>query len=155
MATILIDFDGTCIPTLPLGGYSDYNTGAEKVLKRLVNEGHQLVLWTVRNDSKNNPYNIAAKQFIGKNSLDEAVDWFKERDIPLFGINQVPGEIDVVGEGRKILGDFLIDDTAIGTPLKYVKIQYYSYITGIEQEIETYHVDWELVEKLLIKLNLL
>ena len=155
MATILVDFDGTCIPTLPMGGYSDYNTGAEEVLKDLVKNGHTIVLWTVRNESDCNPYNVVAKQFKGKSSLDEAVDWFKERNIPLFGVNQVPGEIDSVGVGRKVLGDILIDDVAIGTPLKYVKVSYYSCLTDSNQEMETYHVDWVKVRKLLENLNLL
>ena len=57
MATILVDFDGTCIPSLPMGGYTDYNTGAEKVLIDLIKNGHNIVLWTVRNESDNNPYN--------------------------------------------------------------------------------------------------
>ncbi len=150
MATILVDFDGTCIPTLPMGGYTDYNTGAEKVLKQLIKNGHDIVLWTVRNNSDINPYNVVCKNFKGITSLEEAIDWFKKRNIPLFGINKVPGEENNVGIGRKVLGDFLIDDVAIGTPIKQVSIDYYSCLTNKKEKIDTYHVDWD---KLLVMLE--
>lgn len=156
MAIILVDFDGTCIPTLPVGSrLDDFNTGAEEVLKKLIEAGHKIVLWTVRNESSQNPYNIIAKQFIGKSSLCEAIDWFKKRDIQLYGVNEVPDEISKVGVGRKVLGDFLIDDTAIGAPIKEVTIEYFSYLTDSYSTLETYHIDWEIIEQLLIKQGLL
>ncbi len=156
MATILIDFDGTCIPSLPIGAKVEkYNIGAERVIKRLVSAGHKIILWTVRNDSSQNPYNIVSKQFTGKTSLAEAVGWFMEKDIPLHGINEVPDETSKVGSSRKILGDYLIDDTAIGTPLKKVTINYFSYLTDSYSTIETFHVDWDKIEKHLEDLDLL
>ena len=46
--TINIDFDGTCVThEFPNVGKS---IGAEKVLKRLVDNGHQLILFTMRSD---------------------------------------------------------------------------------------------------------
>ena len=156
MATILVDFDGTCVPTLPIGSkLENYDSGAEKVLKRLISSGHNIVLWTVRNDSSQNPYNVVARQFTGKSSLAEAVGWFMERNIPLYGINEVPDEISKVGSGRKILGDYLIDDTAIGTPMKKVTVKYFSYFTDDYCVIETVHVDWDKVEKYLEELELI
>lgn len=156
MATILVDFDGTCVPALPMGGYANsYDTGAEKVLKKLQKAGHDIVLWTVRNNSQDNPYNVVSKEFNNVDSLTEAANWFKDRDINLFGINKVPGETEKVGTGRKILGDFLIDDTAVGAPIKFVSIDYYSYITDSTQSIRTFHIDWDKIEKLLIELELL
>ena len=48
--TINIDFDGTCVThEFPSVGKS---IGAEKVLKRLVDNGHQLILFTMRSDRK-------------------------------------------------------------------------------------------------------
>ena len=156
MATILVDFDGTCIPTLPMGGYANnYDTGAERVLRNLQKAGHDIVLWTVRNNSEDNPYNVVSKEFNKIDSLTEAANWFKDREIKLLGINEVPGEVEKVGSGRKILGDFLIDDTAIGAPIKFVTIDYYSYITDSTQKIKTFHIDWEKLEVLLKELNLL
>ena len=156
MATILVDFDGTCIPALPMGGYANnYDTGAERVLRNLQKAGHNIVLWTVRNNSEDNPYNVVSKEFNKIDSLTEAANWFKDRKIKLLGINEVPGVVEKVGSGRKILGDFLIDDTAIGAPIKFVTIDYYSYITDSTQKIKTFHIDWEKLEVLLKDLNLL
>lgn len=155
MATILVDFDGTCIPSLPMGGYTDYDTGADKVLIDLIKKGHKIVLWTVRNESINNPYNTVSKQFKGKTSLQEAVDWFKEKNISLFGVNEYPNEEESVGKSRKILGDILIDDVSIGIPMKEVKIKYYSCLTGKTDYILTSHVDWEKIRLMLKNLNLL
>ena len=46
--TINIDFDGTCVThDFPNVGKS---IGAEKVLKRLTDNGHQLILFTMRGD---------------------------------------------------------------------------------------------------------
>lgn len=152
---ILVDFDGTCVPKLPEIGYSEVDTGAERVLKKLVKNGHKLVLWTIRNSSRNNPYNYIEGRFRTETSLEEAERWFKERNIPLFGVNEVPNEESIVGYTRKALGDFIIDDTAIGTPLSYGKINYYSYITREIKTIDTYCVDWNAIEVLLKKYNLI
>lgn len=156
MAIILVDFDGTCIPALPIGSkVESYDIGAERVLRRLVSAGHKLVLWTVRNDSSQNPYNVVNKQFTGKTSLSEAIGWFMEREIPLYGINEVPDETSRVGTSRKILGDFLIDDTAVGTPLKWITIKYFSFLTDNYNVLETYHVDWDKIECYLEELDLI
>ena len=56
---ILVDFDGTVVPKLPIG-YSNYNTGAERVLRKLVDRGHKIVLWTCRNNSPDNSSSTTA-----------------------------------------------------------------------------------------------
>ena len=70
---ILVDFDGTIIPQLPYNGICDIDTGAERVLKRLVSSGHLLVLWTCRNNSRENPYNYVNGIYRGEGDkhLDE------------------------------------------------------------------------------------
>lgn len=151
MAIFLIDYDGTVVPRLPENGYSDHETGAEQVLKRIIASGHQLVLWTARNRSRNNPYNYIGGKYRNELSLDEAERWFKERNIPLYGINDVPGEEDIIGSSRKAYGDFLIDDTAVGTPLKWCEVSYISYDTGEILTINTYHVDWDSIEMMLVQ----
>ena len=92
-----IDFDGTCVThAWPAMGR---DIEAQPVLKEMVANGHQLILWTVRSGS----------------NLDPAVDWFKKNEIPLFAICDNP---DNPSGGRKIHADFFIDDRAFGCPLK-------------------------------------
>lgn len=155
---ILVDFDGTIIPQLPYNGICDIDTGAERVLKRLVSSGHLLVLWTCRNESKENPYNYVNGIYRGKGDtcLDEAVRWFRERNIPLYGINEVPGEKCKVGCSRKPLGDLLIDDTALGTPLTYGEVNYTSIDTGkLIKGYKTFCVDWGAMEALLTSMKVI
>lgn len=157
MAIFLIDYDGTCIPRLPKDTITKFDTGAEKVLKLLLARGHKLVLWTVRNKSSNNPFNYDNSGVYKEvDSLEEAVNWFNERNIPLFGINKVPNEVDIVGDSRKALGDFLIDDISLGIPLRYEKIKYYDkFNPEFKNEIYTCFVDWEKILIILKDLNLL
>lgn len=152
---ILVDFDGTVVPKLPIG-YSNYNTGAERVLRKLVDRGHKIVLWTCRNNSPDNPYNYINGKWRKETSLEEAVRWFKERDIELFGINSVPGEVLEVGTSRKALSSYVIDDTSICMPMKPCLVDYVSYETGKEvHDYPSEHVDWDYVESCLIKRGIL
>lgn len=151
----LIDFDGTCVPQLPEAGYCEVDTGAESVLKDLVRVGHKLVLWTARNNSRNNPFNYSAGRFRTETSLEEAERWFKEREIPLYGVNEHDQEVDSVGYARKAVGDFMIDDTAIGTPLLYGEVEYASYDTGEIKKVIVHCVDWIAIRKILESMNLL
>lgn len=146
MAIFLVDFDGTCIPSLPESGYCNVDTGAERVLKRIVNSGHKIVLWTCRNDSPNNPFNVRDDE----TSLDEAIKWFEDRNIPLYGINEYDEEEKYVGDSRKLYGEYMIDDSAIGTPLSWGTLEYVSYETGEIKKDYTHCVDWNTIEKILI-----
>lgn len=149
MAIILCDFDGTIVPQVP-EGYCDVDTGAERVLKKLIDAGHLIVLWTCRNNSKSNPYNYTNGRFRDETSLEEAVRWFIDRNIPLYGVNEVPNEKSLVGVSRKILGDLLIDDTCIGIPIVWGDVTYVSYETGeFIYNYRTYSVDWMAIEALL------
>lgn len=148
---ILIDFDGTCIPMIPEDGYCEYDTGAAKVLKLLKQSGHKLILWTCRNNSRNNPFNYINGKFKTETSLEEAERWFIENEIELDGVNEVEGEEDIVGYSRKALGDILIDDTALGVPLIEGDIDYYSKTTeSMVKNYHTYCVDWVKVEEILV-----
>ena len=74
---IAVDFDGTCVThEYPEIGKS---IGAEKVLKALVENGHQIVLCTMRGH----------KTHEGRDLLQEAVDWFKENDAYESGVNHM------------------------------------------------------------------
>jgi hypothetical protein len=155
MAKIGIDFDGCCIVALPEVGWCDIETGAAEVLGKLVKKGHELYLWTCRNNDPGNPYNWTNGELRAETSLQEAVRWFNERDIPLSGINEVEDEEKKVGKARKILVDLLIDDTSLGSKYTVGDVEYVSYDTGEIKTCRTYSLDWEWVEKELIELGLL
>ena len=105
--TIILDFDGTCVTNeFPKVGK---NIGAEFVLRRLQERGHKIVLFTARADDPNN-------EFFPGNYLTDALNWFTEHGISLYGVNNNPDN-DKYGYTRKVTGDIVIDDLAIGAPL--------------------------------------
>jgi hypothetical protein len=97
--TILLDFDGTTIfhswPHM-----SDPVPGAVEMIKRLISSGHKIILHT----------NRAGIQ------LDDAIEFFRNNDIPLFAINENP---DFESGSRKIYGHLVIDDHNLGMPMTY------------------------------------
>ena len=138
---ICIDFDGTCVThEFPSIGK---DIGAIPVLKELVKNNHKLILFTMRSnmkDVKSLDYNIHSQS---GNYLDEAVEWFKNNKIPLYGINVNPNQITWT-ESPKAYGHLYIDDAALGIPLKYnINIS------------ERPFVDWEEVYKLLKSQNVI
>jgi hypothetical protein len=101
---LAIDFDGTCVKhKFPDIGE---DIGAAPILKQITDNGHQLLLFTMRND---NP---------GKRPvLTEALDWFKERDIPIWAVNENPDQKSWTLSPKPYAHCYL-DDAAIGIPLK-------------------------------------
>ena len=69
-------------------------------LKTLQKEGHQLILWTVREGEL----------------LDEAVEWCKERGLEFYAINRDHPDFssDPTDGGRKLAVDMFIDDRNVG-----------------------------------------
>ena len=150
---ILLDFDGTCTWQLPEPGcpLEDPPRVCE-VLNKLIRTGHKLILWTSRNNSPDNPYNYYS---IGdpreESSIDEAIRWYRERNILLSGINGYYGEEQIIGTSRKLYGDLLIDDMSIGIPRIEGEIDYIRYYDGeIVRNYYTYCVDWIRLEEMLI-----
>ena len=95
---IAIDFDGTCVThEYP---YMGSDIGAVPVLKELADAGYRLVLNTMRS---------------GKTEK-EAIKWFKDNDIPLFGVNCNPEQKSWT-KSTKVFADLYIDDSALGVPL--------------------------------------
>lgn len=97
---IAIDFDGTCVT-------HDYpnigkDIGAVPVLKKIVESDHKLILLTMRH---------------GK-YLDEAVKWFEDNGIGLYGINENPQQKEWT-ESPKVFANIYIDDAGLGIPLLY------------------------------------
>ena len=114
-----VDFDGTCVThAFP---YIGLEIGAASVLKELTNLGHKIILFTMRSDIENptsDDYNIHPK---GGNYLSDAVQWFKDNDIPLYGINTNPQQLSWT-TSPKAYADYYIDDASIGTPMFYNKL---------------------------------
>lgn len=95
---IAVDFDGTIVEHK----YPDIGKErmfAFETLKALLNDGHQLILWTVR---------------VGK-ELEDAVEYCRKNGVEFYAINKnYPEEILDENTGRKILADLYIDDRNVG-----------------------------------------
>ncbi len=140
--TILVDFDGTCCThEFPAIGK---DIGAAPVLRELVAAGHQLILWTMRCDHTEPP--VTDDPDIhphGGNYLSEAVKWFEDRNIPLYGINTNPTQSSWTSS-PKSYGNYCLDDINVGTPLLFVP-----FISSRK------FVDWIQMSNLLLKEKLL
>lgn len=126
---IVIDFDGTCVThEYPAIGKE---IGATPVLRELADAGHRLILFTIRSNyrKKNN------------HTLDDAVQWFQDRDIPLYGVQTHPQQ-QFWTSSPKAYGELFIDDTALGCPL-------------IIPDDERPYVDWKSVREWLIARGIL
>ncbi len=129
---IAIDFDGTCVThSYPEVGK---DIGAVPILKKLVENGHQLILWTMRDDDLD---------ILEDNHLSQAVNWFKENNIELYGIQENPTQNEWT-LSRKCYAQLYIDDAALGCPL-----------TSNKDLSKRPFVDWKLVELMLIKNGLI
>lgn len=119
---IAIDFDGTCVAH----SYPDIgrDIGAQKVLRRIIKNGGNLILFTMRSDDR----------------LEEAVHWFDENRISLYGIQRNPTQGSWTSS-PKCYARYYIDDAAIGCPLLH----------GLNDERP--FVDWNSVELLLFGNN--
>lgn len=110
--TILVDFDGTVTThEFPAIGK---DIGAAPVLRELVAAGHQLILWTMRSN-----------KYVGDSDgdlrtaepyLEDAIQWFKDRNIPLYGINTNPTQ-HTWSSSPKAYGTLCIDDINLGARL--------------------------------------
>lgn len=113
---IAVDFDGTVVEhKYPLIGQDAPHS--VRVLKRLVDAGHHLILWTMRDGQY----------------LDEAVQWFWKNSILLYDIQKNPDQHKWT-DSPKCYAHLYIDDAAFGCPLIH------------PEEFERPCVDWLKVE---------
>ena len=96
---IAVDFDGTIVT------HEYPNIGRERpfaisTLKMIQKEGHNLVLWTVREDEL----------------LQEAIDWCKKRGLEFYAVNKDYPEESLEADdfSRKLKVDIWIDDRNVG-----------------------------------------
>ena len=97
---IAVDFDGTVVEH----DYPKIGTErphATEVLRKLMEDGHKLILWTVREGPL----------------LDEAINWCMERGVQFASINEsIYTDHREHAPSRKLHADIFIDDCNIGGP---------------------------------------
>lgn len=96
---IAVDFDGTIVEHKypKMGREIPFAT---ETLRKLIEDGHRLILWTIRHGE----------------SLEEAVNWCKERGVEFYAVNRDFEEQDAANGERspKVKCDMYIDDRNIG-----------------------------------------
>ncbi|MBQ1974104.1 MAG: hypothetical protein II222_07205 [Paraprevotella sp.] len=97
---IAVDFDGTIVKHRypEIGEEIPFAT---QTLKMLIQERHQLILWTVREGEL----------------LEDAIEWCKKRGVEFYAINKDFPEEDVnknIHFSRKLKADLWIDDRNLG-----------------------------------------
>lgn len=96
---IAVDFDGTIVEHRypEIGNERPFATST---LRKLIEDKHRLILWTVRRGKE----------------LEEAVEWCKERGVEFYAVNKnYPEEtLEPHGEYSKINAEMFIDDLNLG-----------------------------------------
>lgn len=96
---IAVDFDGTVVThEYPRIGN---DIGAVPVLKKMIEEGHKIVLNTMRS----------------RQELISAIKWFDDNGIALYGVNHTPRQ-ETWTSSPKVYANIYIDDCALGCPTK-------------------------------------
>ena len=102
---VAVDFDGTlCADAFPEVGAP--NQAVIDYVKRLAADGSKIILFTSRENGT-------------RKLLDEAVAFCKAQEIPLYAVNENPGNPHAAkiglkpSDGRKVYADLYIDDKAI------------------------------------------
>lgn len=103
---IAIDFDGTLADhRFPEIGEAVIN--AFEWLKKFQEAGARLILWTMRNDGRED----------GRNYLTEAVDFCRANGIEFWAVNENPDQKSWT-QSPKAYAHIYIDDAAFGCPLR-------------------------------------
>lgn len=130
---IALDFDGTVLThEYPQVGK---DIGAVPVLKKLVENGHQLILNTMRSGRE----------------LGDAIDWFKENGIELYGVGHNPTQARWTSS-PKCHADLFIDDAGLGAPLSIMKTK---NDDGDEVPYGRPFINWVVVEEYLTNMGLI
>jgi len=121
---IILDFDGSVVlHSFPEIGE---DIGAVPILKKLIENNHRLILFTMRSEE----------------FLNDAVKWFCNNGIPLYGIQSNPSQ-HTWTKSPKAYGQLIVDDAALGAPLKFIP------------EISKRHfIDWDKADKMFEEMGL-
>lgn len=125
--TIAVDFDGTIVE------HRYPEIGRERplaiaTLKKLIEDRHRLILWTVREG----------------HLLEEAVAWCRERGVEFYAVNKDFPEEDTGTNrhySRKLKADLFIDDAGIAGLPDWGTI--YRIISEHRSYEDLLHEDWE------------
>ncbi|MFV0536310.1 MAG: hypothetical protein ACK5M3_02950 [Dysgonomonas sp.] len=138
---ICIDFDGTCVAhEYPNIGK---DIGATPILKELVEKGHRLILFTMRSDRKKKKKVDGVEVMVEENVLTEAVQWFEQNNIPLYGVQKNPTQ-RFWTSSPKAYGHLYIDDAALGCPLVLD-----------DPNSDRPYVDWLRIREMLVESGIL
>lgn len=136
---IIVDFDKTCATSsYPKNRNLELESSAARVLKRLTDEGHRLIISTMRSNGFKSWRNFGTWW-----GLSDAIDWFEEHKIPLYSFQKNPKQKSWTSS-PKCYGDLLIDDIALGAPVKYYNV-----------DDDKPMIDWDAVERILEHKNIL
>ena len=123
---VCVDFDGTCVThEYPKIGADVPN--AVNVLKRFNENQVKIILWTIRSGE----------------FLQDAVNWFIEREIELWAVNKNPQQ-RFWSKSPKAYAPVYIDDAALGCPVKF----------PLDNGNRPF-ADWFEIEKLLLEIGYL
>lgn len=122
---IAVDFDGTIV-THAYPGIGREVPNAIRVLKKLQDQGTQLILWTMRSGDK----------------LQEAVDFCASKGITFWGINRNPAQHEWT-DSPKAYAAIYIDDAALGCPILF------------DKDTNRNMVNWRDVEAILVRRGVL
>lgn len=135
-----VDFDGTLVQhKFPEIG--EELPFAIRTLKKLQEKGHKVFLWTMRGHPNYKMFGHTVHLEDGKDSgkvieqdtLQEALDWCKERGLEFDGVNRSPAQFST---SNKQYAALYIDDAALGCPknqygVDWVKVVEYLRDAGI------------------------
>jgi hypothetical protein len=122
---VCVNFDGTCVMhEYPKIGENVPH--AVEVLKKLNENEVKIILWTIRSGEY----------------LQQAVNWFFEREINLWAVNKNPNQ-RFWSESPKAYAPVYIDDAALGCPLI------------LNSEGKRPFADWLEIERLLAEIGYL
>lgn len=128
-----LDFDGTCVThEYPQVGQ---DIGAVPVLKKLIENEHQLILNTMRSGRE----------------LGDAIDWFKENGIELYGVGYNPTQARWT-TSNKCYAELYIDDAGLGAPLSIMTTK---DDEGKEVGYGRPFINWVIVEEYLTNMGLI
>ena len=97
---IAVDFDDTLCVNTEFPGVGAPIPMAVEYLKQFDEAGARLILWTMRSNE----------------ALDAAVDYLRQRGVPLWGVNDNPEQYSW-SDSPKVYAHLYIDDAGFGIPL--------------------------------------
>lgn len=119
-----VDFDGTIVTHM----YPDMGRsvpGAIDALKRFIELGHRIILWTMRSGAE----------------LEAAVKYLEDNGIALFGVNENPEQPDWTSSPKAYCHKY-IDDSAVGCPLLFDPASGRPYVDWSRIDVQSENIEF-------------